>query len=89
MAGEREKKIRVYLDPNPAKTDEDEIEVDLTCVNDEEVVIAMTCNIKVLNDIQPTTFEFENIEIVAHQSEINVNLAVLRSANLQSLASVR
>ena len=89
LDGDLEKKIEVTLDPTPAKTDEDDIDLDLASVNDEEVVIAMTCTIRVLNDIKPTTFDFEVIELVAHQSESEVLLGVVRSSNLENLASIR
>ena len=69
LDGELEKKIEVTLDANSAKTDEDEIDLELELVNDEEVVIPLTCTIRVINDLKPTVFEFEHIELVAHQSE--------------------
>lgn len=87
--GESEKKIEVELDANPSQIDEDDVELLLEAINDEEVVIPMICNIKVVNDLKPTVLDFAQAEFVLYQSESYGLVTVRRSTNLQNLASVR
>jgi hypothetical protein len=89
LEGELEQKISVELDPNSATTDYDEIDVDLESVNDEEVVINMTCHMTVENDLKPTIFKFETVVINAFQSDSKATVDVIRSGNMRSLASIK
>ena len=87
--GESEKKVEIELDSNPCQIDEDDVELILESINDEEVVIPMICNIKVVNDLKPTVLDFTQAEFELYQSQACGVLTVRRSTNLQNLASVR
>ena len=64
--------------------DEDDVELLLASINDEEVVIPMICNIKVVNDLKPTVLDFAQADFDLYQSAGVALVTVRRSTNLKT-----